>query len=398
MRKFTAKFACGLLVLAASPAFAQPVIVADSGDSAWVLAASLVILAAGLPGLWLTYGTATRTNAVLPVAVALGTLVFVAIGYSLAFGEGSPVLGGSGNAFLANLADLRDGTTISDAVFVVFQLAIALFALTIVTASLAPAARPGWLIPFSGLWLLIVYVPVARWAGSGWLTDLGAIDVAGGLTVQASAGTAALVGSLLLGRKRTTAPSPPVTSAIGPMLIAAGWLAVLGGSALGAGDDAATALLNGLTAAASGSLVALLVRIRRDDAFETGHALVGALAGLAATSACAGLVGIGGAVALGAIGAIAALASAALLGRTGSPMSAFPLHGAGGIAGAVAYPFFVLPALGGPGFAEGGSLVTQLAAQGVATLAVLLWTIVATVIAALSVSALVPMRAGASAG
>ena len=163
----------------ASPALAQPIVVADSGDSAWVLAASLVALAA-LPGLVMLRAVG-RGSLALPVAlaVAIAALLFTLVGYSLAFGEGSTLLGGAGNLLLANLADLRGGTTLPESLYALFETMIAAVALVTLAAAIAGRARLAWFVPFAALWLMIVYVPVARWMwGGGWLADARHFDPA----------------------------------------------------------------------------------------------------------------------------------------------------------------------------------------------------------------------------
>lgn len=392
--------AVGVLCIAA-PAFAQPEIVADSGDSAFVIAMSLFGLLAVLPGLTLFYGRdrAGTTGFAVLAGSALAALLFAAIGYSLIFGSGNALLGGAGNALLANLDDVAGGTTIAESVFVLFQLALALFAAAILTASVADHARPGWLLPFSGLWALLVYVPAARWVWSGWLGDqVGTLDYAGGIAVQTAAGVSALVVALLLRARGVREAQTDSRIAIaGSALAAIGWLGLIGGSALGAGDDAARAIVNAVLAISSAVLVGMAV-----DRLRTGRASVyssanATLAGLAAISAGASAVGILGAVVLGALAALVSAAAGSFIERLklGQSATAFAVHGAPAMAGAILYPLFMFSGLGGADFPEGSSMATLLAAQTIAVLAVALWAMVITVVAALMVSMLVPMKPAA---
>lgn len=395
MRK--AALAVGLMVLSATPACAQPEIVADSGDSAWVLAASLIVLFAVIPGLALFHGRgrAGPTGFALFGGISAASLVFASVGYSIAFGAGGPYLGGLGNVMLGNLAELPDGLTISEPVYVVFETVIALFAVAILCASVAERARPSWLIPFIAVWMLLVYVPVARWLWAGWLADLGAIDYAGGIVVQATAGTAALVVALLLRAKSSTDLQHDSRLAVaGAALVWIGFLALLGGAALGGSDDAAAAMLNGHFAASASVVVGMGIERVLDKRVTVYGAANSAVAGLAAVSAGCGVVGTGGAMLLGALGALAYFVAGRLTARgsLGSAVAGFTIHGAPAIVGALAFPLVMLPAFGGPGFVEGSGLIAQLAAQGVAVVAVLLWTIAATAIAALTVSVVAPMR------
>ncbi len=387
----------GTAVLTATAAYAQPVVIADSGDSAWVMAASILSLIAILPGLAMFYGRgrAAPTGFALFASVALASLLFAAIGYSLAFGVGNAFLGGVGNAMLANLADVLDGTTVSEAIYFLFELMAAMFAVGILCASIAEKARPGWLVPFSAIWLMIVYVPVARGVWPGWLGELGTIDYAGGIVIQLTSGIAALVIGLLLRSPTANDVQHDSRLAIaGSALLWIGSLAFLGAAALGGSEDAATAIINGHLAACAAIVVGMAL-----EGVRTGRASVygvanNAVAGLAAVVAAGALVGAGGAMALGAVGAVASWVAAGFVqrARLGTAASAFTIHGAAAMVGATVFPVFMLPALGGVGFDANNNLTTQLEAQGVAVLAVILWTSVATVIAALMVSMIVPMR------
>jgi ammonium transporter, Amt family len=393
----TALALAGAALIAAAPATAQPIVVADSGDSAWVMAAALIGLFAVLPGLILVHGRgrAGETGLAVGASTALATLVFTVIGYSLAFAPGSSLLGGGANLVLGNLDDLLDGATVPESVFVLFQLILVLFATAILVAGVAEQARFGWLMPFAALWLLLVLVPVMRWIWAGWLADIGALDHAGGIALQTSAGVAALAVALLLrGRGVPDTALDPRLHIAGCAMVAVGWLALIGGSALGAGDAAATALVNALAAMAAAVLAALAIdRLRTGgvSVYSVGSAMI---AGLAGISAGAPFVGLLGAIMLGGVAALVAAAASGLIGRMpGLAASAFAIHGAPAMAGAVLFPLAMPAAVGGTDFIEGTTLLTQLAAQGVAVVAVALWSAVATVIAALMISVVVPMKA-----
>jgi Amt family ammonium transporter len=354
--------------LSATVAQAQPIVVADSGDTAWMLSAAAVVLIAALPGfaLFQRHDRSEDDGSAMLISVAVGSLVFAVIGYSLAFGEGSSLIGGSGNAMLANMAELRANTTISDSVYAVFQLAIALFAISIIVSSIADTARVGWLVGFVSLWSLVVYAPIAHWIwGDGWLAGLGVLDFSGGLVVQVAAGTSTLVIALLLGRGSENVADDSKLPLAGLCMIWIGWLGVVGGSALGGNDDAATAMLNAHFAASAALLTGFAItRWRRKDPGAYGYGSA-AIAGLAAISTGAAYVGPAGAMALGGLGAVTAWVGSSLMARLnlGATSGAFFSCGCGGIIGAIAFPVFVLPAFGGPGFDAGVSLLTQIVAQ-----------------------------------
>lgn len=385
------------LAVAATSARAQPIVVADSGDSAWVMATSLLALIAVLPGLTLFYGRGrpAPTGLALFGSIAIASLLFAVIGYSIAFASGSPYLGSASNAMLGNLTDLIDGLTISEPVYVFFQLAMALFAVGILCASLAGQSRQMWLIPFCGLWSLLVYAPVARWVSVGWLGDLGVIDTAGALSVQVAAGVAALVAALLLRAPQSTeVESESSLMVTGAGLVWVGFLALLGAAALGGSDDAANAILNGHFAASAAVVIGMAIERSLHGRVTVQAMTANAIAGLAAVMAGAALIGTGGAIALGAFGAAASSIAGIAVGRAklGSAATAFTIHGAPAMAGALVLPVALHPALGGPGFVEGTGFLAQAAVQAIAVITVALWAAVATVIAALLVSVVAPIR------
>ena len=396
-----------MFVLAASPAaFAQPIIVADSGDSAWVLTASALVLLMALPGLGLFYGGLVRARNILSVLMhcivitCIVSLIWAIAGYSLTFGEGSAWLGGLGNLGLANLAEVRDGTTISEGVFALFQMTFAVITPALIVGSFVERVRFGWVVAFTALWSLLVYVPVARWIwGGGWLAELGALDFAGGIVVHTTAGIAALIVALLLGKRKSFAkpilPHSPALTMVGAGLLWVGWFGFNGGSSLAAGADAAGAIMNTHLAACAAGLVWILVeRIKIGKSTSIGL-VTGAIAGLATVTPAAGFIGPVGAILLGSIGSLAAFAAVLLVKQSfkiDDSLDVFAVHGVGGIVGSLLFPLFVLSAFGGPGFDEGVTLGRQFAAQGVAVGVTILWTAALTAIIALMVSMVIPMR------
>ncbi len=394
-----AKTATGVFaIIGASAARAQPIVVADSGDSAWVLAASALVLLAALPGLATlhTRGRPGSGAAALLVGTAIVSVLFALIGYSLAFGPGGPIIGDAGNVMLANLADLRADLTISETLYALFQLVLAIFATTILVTPVAGRTGTGWLVAFSGLWFMLVYVPVAHWIwGGGWLVDMGAVDQAGGIVIQLAAGVSALVVAVLLGGGHAgELDQGPHQAVAGGALVLIGWYGVAGGGAFSSGDDAASAILSIHLAASAAVLTGLLLEWLSRGSASVHGTISAAIAGLAAASAGAGLIGAGGAIVLGVLGAIGSMLAATLVERLelGSAASAFVAHGAGAIIGALTFPLFMLTSLGGIGFDTGSGLAALLAAQAVAVGAVTLWSAGLTAVAALMVAMVLPMR------
>lgn len=376
---------------------AQPVIVADSGDNSWMLAASVLVLVAALPGLFLFLSRGRSGNAGLAMfaSAAVTILLFVMVGFSLAFSEGTPILGGIENAMFADLADVQTDMTISGAIYALFETAVALFAVGMMVASLAERSRFGWLIAFSALWVLLVYVPVAHWVwGGGWLAGLGALDYAGGIVVQTTAGVSLFVVAFL-DRANRNADSITDTQWTmgGAALLCVGWLALIGGSSFGATGDAAEAMINALIALSVSALTGLAFERIRTGSVTAIGAASSAMAGLAAISAGAGYVAPAGAILIGAIGAIGAMIAASAVRTLKIDVLSAPAvaNGGGAILGAIFFPIFVLSTFGGPGFDEGATLGGQIATQAIAVTAIALWSAIATAIAALMVSMVLPM-------
>ncbi|WP_066514302.1 ammonium transporter [Sphingobium cloacae] len=391
-----------MALLTPQAAFAQD-IAADSGDTAWMMLCAMLVLLAALPGVALRLaGAASVRNALSAVAGNMGVAASVSLawamaGYSLVYAAGDAWLGGIGNLMLAHLAALRDGMTVPESAFVLFQMSLALFAACLAGGAVVGRGRAGWLTLFAPLWLLLVYVPIAHWTwGGGWLANVGVMDFAGGLVVHVCAGFSALSLGLIAGKR-----APGKTDAHAPLLGMAGgaliWLGSagsIGGWALGATDDAATAILNGHFAACAGALGWIaLDRLLGGRATATG-AVAGALAGIAAGAASAALVGAGGAMLIGAVAAAICRGIGGVPGRlTDDPARIFVLHGIGGVAGVLLLPVFVLPVLGGVGFESGIGLGGALLSQAIGVIVVALWSMAGTAIAAFLISMALPLRA-----
>lgn len=389
-------------------AFAQTEPAANSGDTAWILTASALVLMMTIPGLGLFYGGLVRARNVLSVVmhsfVILCTvsLLWVVGGYSMVFGPGSPYLGGLDHLMLANLSDLRSGLTIPESSFALFQMTFAVITPALVIGAFVERVRFGWVVAFSTLWTLLVYIPVARWVwGGGWLaSDVGTLDFAGGIVVHTTAGVAALIVAALLGprkgfNKSLLTPHSPALTMVGAGLLWVGWFGFNGGSALAAGDAAATAILNTHLAASTAALVWILIeRIRIGKATSIGI-VTGAIAGLATVTPAAGYIGPAGAIALGALGGAICFAMVQVVKhkwQIDDSLDVFAVHGVGGILGSLLMPLFFSEMFGGGGFAAGASMTSQFSAQAIGLAVVAIWTAAITVIAAWMVSIVLPMR------
>jgi ammonium transporter, Amt family len=396
------------LALATTPAFAQPEIVSDSGDTAWILTSSALVLLMTLPGLALFYGGLVRVRNVLSVFMhcfiiaAIASLLWAVAGYSMVFGEGSLYLGGFGNVMLSGLADLREGTTLPESTFALFQMTFAIITPALVVGAFAERVRFGWVAAFGLLWTLLVYIPAARWVwGGGWLsTNIGTLDFAGGIVVHTTAGIAALVLARMIGprkgfNKSLLPPHSPALTMTGAGLLWVGWFGFNGGSALAAGDTASTAILNTHLAACAATITWLIAEWFKIGKPTSIGAVTGAVAGLATVTPAAGFVGPFGAMMLGSLAGFVCFGAVLLIKqimKIDDSLDVFAVHGVGGIMGSLLFPLFMPEAMGGPGLPEGVGMGEQMVSQAIGVGAVAALTAVATLFIAFVVSFAIPMR------
>jgi Amt family ammonium transporter len=383
-------------------------VVVNSGDTAWLLTASALVLMMTLPGVALFYGGLVRTKNFLSVVIqvfgiaCIASILWVAIGYSLVFDEGSPFLGGTGLVMLSGLGEVFPGTTVPETSFVLFQMTFAIITPALMVGAWVERARFGWVMVFSSLWLLIVYVPVAHWMwGGGWLATRGAMDFAGGIVVHTTAGVSALVIALLLGRrdgfpKKLIPPHGGAITMAGAALLWVGWFGFNGGSGLVADFGAGQAILNTHIAASVAALTwAAIEKIRFGKSTGIGMA-TGVIAGLATITPAANVVGIGGAMLLGLLAGLICFGAVGLIKRRfaiDDSLDVFAVHGVGGMLGAILLAVFMAPGLGGVGYAGGNTMGNQLMTQFVAVGVVALWSLVATAALAWITGIVFPMRA-----
>ncbi|HEX7819393.1 MAG TPA: ammonium transporter [Sphingobium sp.] len=400
----------GLSAALAVPAMAQgqaATLVPDSGDTAWMLAASALVLFMTLPGLALFYGGLVRARNLLSVMMhcfavaAVASLIWGVVGYSIAFAPGTPWTGGALNVGLSNLALLREGMTVPESAFVLFQMMFAIITPALMIGTFVERVRFGWLLGFSALWSLLVYAPVAHWVwGGGWLAELGTLDYAGGIVVHTTAGVSSLVIALLIGRRngfpqKLILPHSPALTMVGAGMLWVGWFGFNGGSALGAGDGAASAMLNTHFGACAAALTWIAVeRIKLGRATTVGIA-TGAIAGLATVTPAAGMIGPIGAMAMGVLGALVCFAVVILVRHKwhiDDSLDVFAVHGVGGMLGSLLLAPFASAALGGAGYDGELGVTSQFVAQAVGVGAVALWSAVVTLAISLIVAVIAPMR------
>ncbi|WP_269150970.1 ammonium transporter [Acetobacter sicerae] len=354
------------------PAFAQeaaaPAPSIDTGDTAWMLVSTALVLMMTIPGLGLFYAGMVRKKNVLATLMqsfaicCIITIVWMVAGYSLAFSNGTPYVGGLSKAFLATLGEhiskgadvpftIGAGTdsastmTIPESIFMMFQMTFAIITPALIAGAYAERMKFSAVCLFSILWSLIVYAPVAHWVWSplGWLAGMGTLDFAGGTVVHINAGVAGLVCALVLGKRRgygteDLAPFNLTYAVIGASLLWVGWFGFNAGSAVGANGRAGMAMATTQIAAAAAGVSWMVA-----EWFRTGKPTVlgiisGAVGGLVAITPAAGFVLPGGALAIGLItGVVCYWGATSLKHMMGydDSLDAFGVHGVGGIVGAL---------------------------------------------------------------
>jgi Amt family ammonium transporter len=359
----------------------------SAGDTAWLLVATALVMVM-LPGLALFYGGLVRRKNVLSTimhsffGLALVSVVWVLIGFSLAFGpdvRGLGLIGGLDFAGFANVGldpNPAYAPTIPFVLFAAFQLMFAAITPALITGAFAERKRFGAFVLFTVLWSVFVYSPLAHWvwAPGGWLRNLGALDFAGGTVVHISSGVSALVAAMVIGRRQTAdgeliEPHDVPMTVLGAGLLWFGWFGFNAGSALGATGQAANALLVTNTAAAAATLAWVLASWLHHGKVSVLGAAAGAVAGLVAITPASGYVTAGGALLVGG-GAGALCYSATLLRerlRVDDALDVFAVHGVGGMFGALATGVLAVAAIGGTSGAIEGNLAqvtVQLVAVG----------------------------------
>ena len=402
----------------AFPALAQdapPAI--DSGNTAWMLVSTVLVLMMIVPGIALFYGGLVRSKNILSILTqVLGTfaiisLLWVAYGYSLTFAgptEGglSAYVGDFSRFFLGGITPASVSGTIPELVFVVFQLSFACITGTLILGGIAERMKFGAAMLFIALWFTFAYIPIAHmvWAGPGLFFGMGALDFAGGTVVHINSGVAALVAAIVVGPrlgfgKEPMAPHNLTFTFIGASLLWVGWFGFNAGSALSANGTAAQAFLNTITAPAAAALAwALAEKFMRGHASLLGAAS-GAIAGLVAITPAAGFAGTFGAIVLGAVTSLVcvwAVVSLKAWLKYDDSLDAFGIHGVGGIVGSIGTAIVAAPALGGFG-AEGYNMGAQLVTQVSATVVTIVWSGVVSLVALLIVKAVIGLRVTESA-
>ena len=381
----------------------------DSGNTAWLLTATALVLFMTLPGLALFYGGLVRAENLLSVlmqcfAIACLVSVLWLLGaYSLSFSGTAPWLGNLDKVLLLGVGrDAADpNTKIPETVFFMFQMTFAIITPALIIGAFAERMRFTAVLLFTTLWLVLVYVPVAHWVwGGGWLMAKGVLDFAGGLVVHLTAGMSALVLAILIGPRNgfpndVRPPHAPWMTMAGACMLWVGWFGFNAGSALKAGGDAGMAMTVTHISAATAALVWLAIESVKFGKPSVVGIVTGAVAGLATITPASGFVGPVGALIIGLAGGTICYGMVMLVKkrfRIDDSLDVFAVHGVGGSIGVLLTAIFVDAALGGAGLIEGRSVAGQLGIQITGVIAVLLWSLLLTYVIAKAVQAFIGLR------
>jgi Amt family ammonium transporter len=356
----------------------------DTGDTAWMLTSTALVLLMTIPGLALFYGGMVRKQNVLTIMMqsfaitCLISILWMVVGYSLVFSEGNAIIGGFGNLFLANVAidSVNDlAKTIPETVFLTFQMTFAIITPALITGAFADRMKFSALLWFMGLWVIFVYAPIAHMVwGGGLMGEMGVLDFAGGTVVHINAGVAGLVACLVLGKRHgygkvAHAPHNLTLSIIGASLLWVGWFGFNAGSAVTAGPNAGMAMLVTQIATAAAALAWMFAEWLARGKPSVLGVVSGAVAGLVAITPASGFVDPMGALIIGIVaGIVCFVASTTVKNALGydDSLDVWGVHGVGGIVGAVLTGVFAKAAIAGKdaplGLIDGnaGQVLTQI--------------------------------------
>jgi Amt family ammonium transporter len=361
----------------------------DSGDTAWMLTSTVLVLMMTVPGVALFYCGMVRKKNVLSATMqvfatcCLATVVWMVVGYSLAFSGEGPWIGDMGRFFLAGMTVDSLWGTIPESVFMTFQMTFAIITPALITGAFADRMKFSAMLWFMGLWSILVYPVIAHWVwgSGGWVGGLGALDFAGGTVVHINSGIAGLVAAIVVGKRlgygaELMAPDNLVYSVIGASLLWVGWFGFNAGSAVAANGTAGMAMVVTQIATAAAALAWMFAEWVKSGKPSVLGILSGAVAGLVAITPASGFVDPSGALIIGiAAGVLCYFAATSVKHAFGydDSLDVFGIHGVGGIVGAILTGVFASEAIGGkPGLLEGNP--GQLMAQIYAVLATLVWS------------------------
>jgi ammonium transporter, Amt family len=370
----------------------------NGANTAWILTSSALVLFMTLPGLALFYGGLVRVKNILSVlmqcfAIAcLVSILWLIAGYSLAFGAGNGWIGDMSMIFLSGVTEEALAGDIPLSLHAMYQMTFAIITPALIVGAFAERMKFSSMLIFSALWLFAVYIPVCHWvwAESGWLLKMGLLDFAGGTVVHITAGVAALVSAIVIGKREgfPTSAMPPhnmTMTVTGAGMLWVGWFGFNAGSALAANGNAAMAMLVTHISGAAGALAWMTIEWLRFRKPSVLGIVTGLIAGLGTITPASGYVGPGGALIIGLSAGVVCFFMTQLVKRVwkiDDSLDVFPVHGMGGVLGTILAGVFASTGLGvfsGQGFADGiESMGAQLLVQFVGVAVTFVYTAVAT--------------------
>ena len=392
-----------LLSFFSYPAMAE----VNSGDTAWILTSTALVLFMTLPGLALFYAGLVNSKNVVSVLMqhfalaCVVSIIWVTIGYSLAFSTGNAWIGDLSNLFMKSITLDSISGTIPESLFASFQMTFAIITPALIIGAFVERIKFSAMLIFLSLWVIIVYLPVTHWVwGGGLLSSWGVMDFAGGIVVHATAGTAALVTALTLGKRRgfpksITPPHSPILTMIGAAMLWVGWFGFNAGSALGANSSAGMAMLVTHISAATAALVWMFIEWKRFGKPSLIGVVTGMVAGLATVTPASGYIGIPGGLILGFLGGLLCyLAVDYIRGKLqiDDSLDVFAVHGVGGILGSLLVAFLATSTFLGLGLPEGQTASSQFIIQFKGVALTICWTAVFTYLILKLTSFIVPLR------
>ena len=382
------KFLSGLLLLPCVASAEQ----LNQANTAWILTSTALVLFMTIPGLSLFYAGLVRSKNVLSVLMqcfaitCMVSILWLAGVYSLIFADGGELqklIGGTSKAFLPDISTAALIGNIPETVYFMFEMTFAIITPALIVGAFAERMKFSAMLWFSGLWLIIVYMPICHWIwGGGWLADLGVMDFAGGIVIHINAGVAALVAALLLGKRKgfpTTAMPPHNMTMVvtGAGMLWVGWFGFNAGSALTADGRAGMAMLVTHIGAASGSLTWMFIEWKRFGKPSVLGIVTGMVAGLGTITPASGFVGPAGALVIGVTAGFVCFYATQYVKRTliiDDSLDVFPVHGIGGITGSLLTGVFAASSLGGLGLAKGVSIMDQVSVQALGIVVTASWS------------------------
>ena len=379
----------------------------NSGDTAWILTSTALVLFMTLPGLALFYAGLVNSKNVVSVLMqhfalaCVVSIIWVTIGYSLAFSTGNAWIGDLSNLFMKSITLDSISGTIPESLFASFQMTFAIITPALIIGAFVERIKFSAMLIFLSLWVIIVYLPVTHWVwGGGLLSSWGVMDFAGGIVVHATAGTAALVTALTLGKRRgfpksITPPHSPILTMIGAAMLWVGWFGFNAGSALGANSSAGMAMLVTHISAATAALVWMFIEWKRFGKPSLIGVVTGMVAGLATVTPASGYIGIPGGLILGFLGGLLCyLAVDYIRGKLqiDDSLDVFAVHGVGGILGSLLVAFLATSTFLGLGLPEGQTASSQFIIQFKGVALTVIWTAIFTYLILKITSLIIPLR------